>query len=334
MRKFKNEILSVAAIFVAAFLMQTNVQAYTGVDISEHNGYINFDQLNNSDCHAVIIKATEGVDFVDSALDRYTNGVDNSNIEHIGYYHFMSERTNPTQQAIDFYNAIKDRYYDIMPCLDIEVNNYNRCSMEITNRCLEFITKFKELSGQNVMIYSGAFFARDNLDMRIKTQPLWVASYGRSPISTGFVNTVGWQYTETGHIGGINGYVDLNDFNDNMLLSNANVVPSIPSTPTDYMSYGNNVTQGKIAELQRICNIEDDNLYGPITDSAIKELPLAGLPYHTPNLTTWIQLRLGLEADGIYGYKTYNAVREWQANNGLKVDGVAGYNTIKSLALA
>lgn len=50
------------------------------------------------------------------------------------------------------------------------------------------------------------FFARDNLDMRIKTQPLWVAHYGvSSPMPIGFINVVWHQYTETGYINGIKG---------------------------------------------------------------------------------------------------------------------------------
>jgi N-acetylmuramoyl-L-alanine amidase len=38
--------------------------------------------------------------------------------------------------------------------------------------------------------------------------------------------------------------------------------------------------------------------------------------------------------DGIYGYKTYKAVRLFQYKNGLKVDGVAGGETLSALGLA
>jgi len=37
--------------------------------------------------------------------------------------------------------------------------------------------------------------------------------------------------------------------------------------------------------------------------------------------------------DGIYGYKTYSAVRKFQIKNGLKVDGVAGPETLAALGL-
>ncbi len=35
----------------------------------------------------------------------------------------MSEKTNPSKQAEDFYKAIKDKEYNVLPCLDIETNN-------------------------------------------------------------------------------------------------------------------------------------------------------------------------------------------------------------------
>jgi N-acetylmuramoyl-L-alanine amidase len=38
--------------------------------------------------------------------------------------------------------------------------------------------------------------------------------------------------------------------------------------------------------------------------------------------------------DGIYGYKTYTAVRHFQYKNGLKVDGIAGPETLSALGLA
>lgn len=42
---------------------------------------------------------------------------------------------------------------------------------------------------------------------------------------------------------------------------------------------------------------------------------------------TWIQRKLGLEEDGIFGPKTEAAVREFQKTAGLVVDGVVGENT-------
>lgn len=296
-----------------------------GIDISTHNGSIDFNAVKNSGVEVVIIKATEGVDFVDSYVNQHYAGASSVGLN-IGFYHFMSEKTDPRRQAEDFYNCIKDKSYNVLPCLDIEVNNYGRSAAQITDRCLEFINRFKELSGQDVMIYTGGYFGRDNLDSRIKCYPGWIAHYGvSSPMETGF-RVVGHQYTETGRVNGVNGNVDMNNFNEGILIGNAVVVNNTTNQPIG----GNS----KIAELQRICGVDDDGIWGPITDNAVRNLPLAGLPYHTPGLTKWIQARVGCSVDGIYGPVTADAVKGWQSSHGLVVDGIAGYNTIKSLALA
>lgn len=294
-----------------------------GIDVSSHNGNINWNSVKNDGVEVVIIKATEGVDFVDSMVNQHYTGAKSVGLN-VGFYHFMSEKTNPVKQAEDFDNCIKDKSYNVMPCLDIEVNNYGRSATQITDRCLTFINRFKELSGQDCMIYTGGYFGRDNLDSRIKCYPGWIAHYGvSSPMETGF-NVVGHQYTETGHVNGINGNVDMNNFNESIFLGAPVIANNTTTKPIG----------GKIAELQAICGVAVDNIWGPITDNAVRNLPLAGLPYKTPELTIWIQLRLGLVPDGIFGTCTEQAVREWQANHGLIVDGIAGYNTIKSLALA
>ena len=300
-----------------------------GIDISNNNGSIDFNKVKSAGIEVVIIKATEGVDWIDPLLEEHYNNACGKGFS-IGFYHFMSEKTNPSKQAEDFYKAIKNKEYNVLPCLDIEVNSYHRNATQITDRCLEFLKSFKELSGLNCMIYTGGYFGRDNLDSRIKGYPCWAAHYGVSkPMDMGFINVVGHQYTEKGIIPGINGNVDMNNFTEGIFIKGGTTW-SEPDTTTQ--------ATGKIAELQKLCNsilgtdLKIDNLWGPKTNEAVKKLPLCGLPYVQRELTTWVQLRLGAVADGIFGIRTESAVKAWQRKNGLKVDGIVGYNTYKSMA--
>lgn len=94
----------------------------------------------------------------------------------------------------------------------------------------------------------------------------------------------------------------------------------------------------KVKELQNICceygnNIEADGIWGPKTEEAVHKLPLCGLPYTTPSITKWVQLRLGLTVDGIFGNQSYEATVEFQKSHGLDPDGVVGFNTLKTMAL-
>ena len=188
-----------------------------GIDISSHNGNVDFLQIKNNGVQAIYIKATEGVNFVDSKFKENADKAQASGL-YFGFYHFMSEKTSPTQQAIDFYNTIKGYKYTLIPCLDIETNNLGRNATQISDRCIEFLNKFKELSGIDCIIYTGGYFGRDNLDNRVKKYKGWIAHYGVStPMATGF-NVVGHQYSETGKVGGVGGNCDMNNFNDGILL--------------------------------------------------------------------------------------------------------------------
>lgn len=293
-----------------------------GIDISNYNGSINFNAVKNDGVEAIIIKATEGVNYVDPKLETYYSEAHRLGF-HVGFYHFMSEKTDPVQQAADFYNAIKTKQYDITPVLDIEINNYKRTRQQISDRCIAFLTKFKELSGIDCIIYTGGFFGRDNLDNRVKQYKGWIAHYGVStPMETGF-NVVGHQYSETGRVSGISGDCDMNNFNDGIFLGSSNV-----SHPVEYEFYSN-----KTRYLQRILGVGDDNIWGPVTDAAARKV-IAGIDYKTPELTKWIQRVLRIDIDGIFYTGTEAAVRKYQSEHDLVVDGIVGYNTLKSMALS
>lgn len=337
MRKFKNKIcLSLAALIAVFFVPFAAHADEFGIDVSNNDDYIRWADTKKV-TNIAIIKATEGIDFQDSRLNENYIGAINNGLN-VGFYHFFSEKTSPSQQAHDFWNAIKNKKYTIIPTLDIETNNWGRSSTEVSNRALEFLNTFKSISNQDCMIYSGGYFAKDILDFRLKSYKLWEAHYnGQANMNcmyTGFTNLVGHQYSETGRVSGISTYCDLNIFTNGIFLSSNSTIPY----KSPIVNNGNCI--GKVAQLQQLLNsygynLDVDNLWGPKTDAALKNSKLiAGLPYRTPSLTTWIQLRLGCNPDGIFGQATAEAVRDWQARHGLVVDGIAGYNTIKSLALA
>ncbi|MBD7911444.1 GH25 family lysozyme [Clostridium cibarium] len=298
-----------------------------GIDVSSHNGTIDFESVKNSGVEVVIIKATEGVDFVDNLLEQNYNGA-NGIIPHIGFYHFMSEKTDPSEQAEDFYNAIKGKTYDVKPCLDIEVNNYGRSATEITDRCLAFINRFKELSGQDIIIYTGGYFGRDNLDSRIKCYGGWIAHYGvDSPMETGFP-LVGHQYSESGKVSGIRGNVDMDNFYEGIFM-NGSYVPS--PQPTSEI-------HDIVLKLQQLINEQG---FGPVAEDGI---PGNETLNHCPliregargEITKCLQKFLNrfgynLVEDGIFGEGTKNAVMEFQNSKGLEADGVVGKNTWRAL---
>lgn len=297
-----------------------------GIDVSNHNGNINWNQVKNNGVEAVYIKASEGTTFTDSYLENNYNGAKSVGLP-VGFYHFLVGTSLPETQAENFFNNIRNKEVNLKVCLDVEKTNF-----DINNFIQRFIARFSQLSNLPFVIYTGAYFAKNNINSNIKANyPLWVAHYGVNPwgstIDTGFNSIIGHQYTETGIVSGISGYCDINVFKDSIYVNNT-------PKPSPY------VKNEKIRQLQLVCNqmnnsnLSLDGIWGPLTDSAVRVLPLAGIPYRTPELTVWTQLRLGTNPDGIFGRNTYNAVIWWQKNHNLIPDGLVGYNTIKSLAYA
>ncbi|ENK0557666.1 peptidoglycan-binding protein [Clostridium botulinum] len=256
-----------------------------GIDISMHNNNINFVQVKNAGINVVIIKATEGVQYVDPYLNTHYNGAKAQGMN-IGFYHFMSEKTDPAQQAVDFWNAIKSKQFNIIPTLDIETNSMGRSAKEISDRCIQFLTKFKALSGYDCLIYTGGYFGRDNLDGRVKKYKGWIAHYGvNSPMTTGFT-VVGHQYTEDGRINGVNTRVDLNNFENGIFIGKAtnavetremkiqNMLIKIgyPCGPSGADGIIGSGTINAIKCFQRDCNLSVDGIVGSKTwDKLAKE---------------------------------------------------------------
>ena len=299
-----------------------------GIDISNNNGSIDFNKVKNSGVECIYIKATEGTTFQDSYKSAFYGGAKSIGAK-VGFYHFLVGSSAPETQAENFYKEIIKCQNDLVPMLDVEVNFSG-----LNDYIARFVARFKQLANMEIGIYTYTSFLNEYIDVdRFKTLKLWEANYNNDPWklpNNGFLSRIGHQYTEKGRIQGVNGVCDLNVFNEGVLLGK--------STSTQPQT--NVKATGKVAELQGLCNsilgtnLAIDNIYGSCTDSAVERLPLCGLPYVQRELTKWIQLRLGLVPDGIFGRRTKEAVIAWQYSHGLVIDGIVGYNTYRSLALA
>ena len=193
-----------------------NVSSYKGIDISSYQGYnIDFSAVRNSGIEICIVKATESTMYTNMYFDSQASGALNAGLK-VGFYHFF--RGQGIAEA-DYFCSVINRYKDrmtIKPVIDVEVP-----VADINNQVLLFINRVKQVLSLDCVIYSGAYFAGDNLtDINLLNYGLWVAYYYVStPTLRGIWNGfVGHQYSDQGIISGINGYVDLNNFYDGMFI--------------------------------------------------------------------------------------------------------------------
>ncbi|NFO88540.1 glycoside hydrolase [Clostridium botulinum] len=201
-----------------------------GIDVSNHNGNIDFNRVKGDNIEVVYIKATEGTTYQDQYLNQHYKGAKEAGLK-TGFYHFLVGSSSPETQAENFYNNIKDKENDLKPCLDIEVSNFN-----VMDYSLRFIKKFESLCELELCIYTSPYFANENLDSRIGKYQCWIAHYGvEKPMQTNVWGSyAGHQFTESGKIKGIDTDVDINNFTEAILLDEKKIGYVI----TNYLPHG------------------------------------------------------------------------------------------------
>lgn len=181
-----------------------------GIDISAHNGFVDFGKMTNDSIDFVIIKATEGTSFKDSRFHTNYRNARNTGIR-IGAYHFFRFDTDGKMQALNLINSVMGLDLDFPLMIDVEEWNNARGipRNKIIDRLSDMVS-YLETNGYNLIIYSNKDGFNDFIRNRFSEYPLWICSFTNPPISSEWVF---WQYSHCGKINGIDGKVDLNTFN-------------------------------------------------------------------------------------------------------------------------
>lgn len=183
-----------------------------GIDISHFNSDIDWTTFSLSDARPefVFIKATEGLDFMDSQVLNNSNAVKQVGLLR-GFYHFFRPQLDPIGQAEWFCKNILDLQAELPPVCDFEVHSPNAISeVQI------FMSRVKKLTGRNPILYGSPDFLSvyDNIGV-LSDYLLWIADYTKDAdpkICSPWINWTFWQYTDQATFPGINRSVDANWF--------------------------------------------------------------------------------------------------------------------------
>jgi N-acetylmuramoyl-L-alanine amidase len=86
-------------------------------------------------------------------------------------------------------------------------------------------------------------------------------------------------------------------------------------------------TESATQRFQKIVNLSADGIAGPITLTTINQIftkPILRPNHASGPVVRYLQFRVGVESDGIYGNGTAAAVAKFQKANGLTADGIIG----------
>ena len=320
-----------------------------GIDVYEGNDLQDFNALKNQGVEVIIAKATQGVDYTDHSFAYRCAHVRQSGIK-FGAYHFAGGLHSAESEAQHFLDVIKGQTFDTAVFLDIE--NYGSKTwgkQEAINFCNVWLNYVKA-RGYKVGLYTDESFYNDFLKENIPEDVvLWLANYSRKPSID-----CSWQYSEKGKLNGAEGNLDFDNFQNDIftdgshaILTNVvqpqsnNKIATLQGDLNRLLGWklvvdgiqGSQTTQA-IKTFQRMVCINADGIAGNETWNCIEQIlakPLCGLKYVQRVPTRFIQYRLGISNDGIFGKGTAQEVEGYQESYGLTPDGIVGPATWEKL---
>ena len=197
----------------------TSGQGIKGIDVSEWQGDIDWQQVKDSGVEFVIIRVggrgtEEGTLYGDDRAQEYYEGATAVGLK-VGAYIFAQSIT--VDEAIEEANFVLDKVKDWdvqMPLVydweyvDEKARTADMDSRTLTDMAIAFCETVRE-AGYNPMIYFGRSQSVDLLNLEeLVEYPFWLAMY--STIMDYPYKIDMWQYTDEGTVPGIQGNVDLN----------------------------------------------------------------------------------------------------------------------------
>ncbi|MGM9932657.1 LysM peptidoglycan-binding domain-containing protein [Pradoshia sp.] len=214
---------------------------FRGIDVSEWQGEIDFREVADAGIEMVYIKSSEGTDYVDPDFERNYDGAKDAGLL-VGFYHYVTARTESQAeaQARFFVSTISGKEFEGKLAMDFE-DLTGLSNEEINDIALTFIRETVRLSGKEAVVYSDASNAASTFNDALTDYSLWIAEYGVSEPTDGvrWSSWAGWQYSDSGSVAGIDGDVDLDRFNDGILVSDTREVvkPAERETRSETITY-------------------------------------------------------------------------------------------------
>ncbi len=194
--------------------------ALPGIDVSHHQGSIDWSQVGGSGTRFAIAKATEGRTYVDPMYTTNRTGAEMAGLA-FGAYHFARPDDTPDDAVVEadhFVDVAQLEPGNLIPVLDIERTG-GLSQAQVTQWILTWLDRVTERLGVRPMVYTSpnGWQTRTGdttavVDAGYTT--LWVAHWGVSAPTVPAADWGGngwtfWQYGDCGAVPGIDGCVDV-----------------------------------------------------------------------------------------------------------------------------
>lgn len=293
-----------------------------GIDISSYqeDDRIDFEKVKESGIDFVIVKATEGVTYKNPYFGRDVHAAHEADLP-VGAYMFFHPEQDGVAQANEFHRLVDGHTAVKFAVIDIEEHPETQDRAHVHERLHEVRTVLRQ-HGYKTVTYSYGWFLDSIVPDDCKfcaSDPLWLAAYqGSLPDEPKPWHDITiWQYSQTGHVPGISGAVDLDVFEGSK------------AEFEDFLTHGNRKPAPKHKNpdwYHRLLEFPPSKLRDPG-----KTEKHAGHTYQVGNDVEAVQRKLSVKPTGRFDPATVTHVKGFQKSHGLHVDGVVGPATARKL---
>lgn len=191
----------------------TTKSRYKGIDVSRHQGKINWTKVKNAGIEFVMIRAGYGMysDQVDVNFKTNIAAAQKAGIDcGVYWYSYAVNTSEALKEAQVCYNTIKGYKLSYPVAFDIEDDSQVGLSTTQISNIIKVFCEYLESKKYYTSVYSFASLINNKMNSSVITSyDIWVAHIGVS--KPNFSGKYGmWQYSHTGSVSGISGNVDLN----------------------------------------------------------------------------------------------------------------------------
>ncbi|TGM07055.1 lysozyme [Leptospira barantonii] len=189
-----------------------------GIDVSNHQGKIDWANVPKSEVSFVFVKASEGGDFKDKSFF-YNWKQAKANGFAVGAYHFFTLCKSGKEQAENFISTVPKESNSLPPVVDLEFigNCKERPPIEnVSQEIRDFLNRVDSHFGKKTILYLTYEFIDRYIGENFQDHPVWIRDIFKHPNAFSDQRWILWQYHSRARLPGISGPVDLNVWNGSL----------------------------------------------------------------------------------------------------------------------
>lgn len=307
-----------------------------GVDVSTFQGNIDWEKVKAAGIGFAILRVGYGSDMKSQDDRTFKRNADECTRLGIPFGVYIYSYANSIDKAISeakhTLRLIKGYNLSYPVFYDLEDVTTSRCTKDLIGRMADAYCEAIAKAGYKVGIYANKYWFENILISPVFNKyDKWIAQYNSKCTYQGKYTM--WQYSSSEIVPGIKGKCDVNYCYVDYVGKDPEVKPSTPTVNSNLhlkdLQFALN--EDKIRDINGKA-LTEDGLWGPLTASAVNKVTLSSKTRgRYTNITSWVQCRVGANADGIYGDNTTEKVKEYQRKKKLTSDGIVGPKTMNAL---